>query len=111
VKADLSAADLQLGQTASVIIDLPRVDGVAKLPLSAVTEQGGKTSVWLVDKASMTVRAQPVEVLGAEGNTVLVSSGVSPGHIVVTAGVHVLTAGQKVKFYTASDMPASAASR
>lgn len=111
VKADLPAADLQLGQTASVIIDLPRVDGVAKLPLSAVTEQGGKTSVWLVDKATMTVRAQPVEVLGAEGNTVLVSSGLNPGQIVVTAGVHVLTAGQKVKFYIASDMPASAASR
>ena len=36
---------------------------------------------------------------GAEGNMVVISGGLSPGQTVVTAGVHVLTSGQKVKLY------------
>jgi len=103
VKADLAGADVQLGQTATVLLDLPRQPGVAKLPLTAVMQQQGQTAVWLVDKTSdkagMTVRAQPIAVAGAEGNWVIVASGLSPGQMVVTAGVHVLTPGQKVKLF------------
>jgi RND family efflux transporter MFP subunit len=99
VKADVGRASVRLGQTASVLMDLPKAVGVTKLPLTAVLEQQGKTAVWLVDKASMTVKPQPIQVAGAEGNNVLVSGGLSPGQTVVTAGVHVLTPGQKVKFY------------
>jgi RND family efflux transporter MFP subunit len=99
VKADLGDAAVQLGQTATVMLDLPRVEGITKLPLSAVMEQQGKTAVWLLDKASMTVKAQPVQVAGAEGNMVVVSGGLVPGQVVVTAGVHVLNPGQKVKLY------------
>jgi membrane fusion protein, multidrug efflux system len=47
----------------------------------------------------MTVRLQPVDVLGADGNDAVIGAGLSPGQVVVTAGVHVLTPGQKVKFY------------
>jgi RND family efflux transporter MFP subunit len=101
VKADLGNAALQLGQTVTVLLDLPRHDGVAKLPLTAVTRQQGQTAVWVVDKTSMTVKVQPIVVAGAEGNTVVVASGLSPGQVVVTAGVHVLTPGQKVKWYEA----------
>ena len=99
VKADLGRAQVQLGQTATVLLELPRRNVAARLPLSALTQQQGSTSVWLVDPATMTVRLQPVAVAGAEGNTVLVATGVSPGQRVVTAGVHVLTPGQKVKLY------------
>lgn len=99
VKADLGRARVQLGQTASVLVDLPPQAGVAKLPLTAVAQLEGKTAVWLVDKATMSVRLQPVVVAGADGNAVVVSSGLAPGQLVVTAGVHVLTPGQKVKLY------------
>jgi RND family efflux transporter MFP subunit len=99
VKADIGDAAVKLGQTATVILELPRVQGMIKLPLAAVMEQQGKTSVWLLDKASMTVKPQPVEVAGAEGNMVVISGGLAPGQTVVTAGVHVLTAGQRVKLY------------
>jgi RND family efflux transporter MFP subunit len=99
VKADIGNAEVKLGQTATAILELPRVAGVTKLPLAAVMEQQGKTSVWLLDKASMTLKAQPVQVAGAEGNMVVISGGLSPGQTVVTAGVHVLTSGQKVKLY------------
>jgi len=82
-----------------VLIALPRQEGVTKLPLTAVMQQHGQTAVWLVDKTSMTVKVQPVVVVGADGNAVVVSSGLDPGQTVVTAGVHALSPGQKVKFY------------
>jgi len=93
---------------------LPRRDHLIKLPLTAVLEQQGKTQVWVLDAATMTVKLQPVQVAGAEGNTVLIGAGLSAGAEVVTAGVHALTPGQKVRrFQTgASAAPASqAASR
>ena len=99
VKADIGKAAVRLGQTAAVMIEQPRTVGVAKLPLSAVMEVQGRTSVWLVDKATMTVKPQAIQVAGADGNSVLVSGGLQPGQTVVTAGVHVLTSGQKVKLY------------
>ena len=49
----------------------------------------------------MTVKAQPIQVAGADGNTVVVTGGLSPGQRVVSAGVHVLTSGQKVRLYGA----------
>jgi membrane fusion protein, multidrug efflux system len=99
VKADIGKADVRLGQTATVLMDMPRTVGVVKLPLSAVMEMQGRSAVWLVDRQTMTVKPQPVQVAGAEGNTVLVAAGLQPGQTVVTAGVHVLTPGQKVRFY------------
>jgi hypothetical protein len=50
-----------------------------------------------------------VEVAGAEGNAVRIGSGLAPGQIVVSAGVHVLTPGQKVKFLPAPAAAAAAA--
>jgi multidrug efflux pump subunit AcrA (membrane-fusion protein) len=47
----------------------------------------------------MTVRSQPVQLVAADGNEVVVASGLSPGMQVVVAGVHVLTDGQKVSIY------------
>jgi membrane fusion protein, multidrug efflux system len=116
VKADTTGASLQLGQTVAVVIDLPRQQGVTLLPLAAVMQQQGQSAVWLVDKSSMTVKSQPVTVVSADGNSLVVSAGLSPGQTVVTAGVHVLTPGQKVKLYevsatTAAPAPAAAASR
>jgi len=100
IKADVGeSAALRLGQTATVRVELPRTVGVTKLPLSALKEQGGSSHVWLVDPATMTVQLQAVEVLGAEGNEAVIGAGLKPGQVVVTAGVHVLTPGQKVKFY------------
>lgn len=99
IKADAGKLDVRLGQSATVVLDLPQQAGVIKLPLSAVLQQGGKTSVWLLDGASMTVKAQPIQVGGADGNEVVVTGGLKPGQEVVVAGVHVLNPGQKVKRY------------
>jgi membrane fusion protein, multidrug efflux system len=109
VKADVGRADVKLGQTATVSIGVPAPAGLFKLPLAAVFEHQGKSAVWLLDKASMTVRVQPVRVAGAEGNTVLVAEGLSAGQTIVSAGAHTLTAGQKVTLYAAAPNGASAA--
>ncbi|MCU0968365.1 MAG: efflux RND transporter periplasmic adaptor subunit [Rubrivivax sp.] len=108
-KADVGAAAVQLGQTATVIVELPRVEGVAKLPLTAIKEHDGRTSVWIVDESTMTVRPQPIEVAGAEENDVVVSGGIAPGQRIVTAGVHVLNPGQKVRLYAGPGAVATAA--
>lgn len=101
VKADLGTAPVQLGQTMTVLIDSPKRDAATLLPLTALMQQQGQTAVWLLDRTSMTVSVQPVVVAGADGNAVVVASGLSPGQTVVTAGVHTLTPGQKVKLYEA----------
>ena len=98
---------LPLGSTVQVL--LPRTDAwsrqpAIKLPTSALRQEGGKTAVWVLDAATMTVRLQTIEVGTVDGNQVVVSSGLQAGQEVVVAGVHVLSPGQKVTRY----VPASA---
>jgi len=112
VKADVGtgvANGVRLGQTATVLVDLPQATGVTKLPLSALREEQGRTTVWLVDRATMTVKVQPVQLAGADGNDAVITAGLAPGMVVVTAGVHVLTPGQKVKFYVDPGAPPASA--
>ncbi|MEO8060291.1 MAG: efflux RND transporter periplasmic adaptor subunit [Burkholderiales bacterium] len=114
VKADIGnavASDIKLGQTASVLMELPQTPGVTKLPLSALREEKGRSSVWLVDSKAMTVSSQAVTLAGADGNEAVISGGLAPGQIVVTAGVHVLSPGQKVKFYVEPGAPSSMAAQ
>lgn len=115
IKADAGKLDVKLGQSATVVLDLPQQAGVIKLPLAAVLQQSGKTSVWVLDAGSMTVKPVPVQVGGADGNEVVITGGLTTGQEVVVAGVHVLNPGQKVKRYmpprAAADPAAAAASR
>ena len=102
VKVALAAADaLPLGTTVSVV---PAALGhgdvqVIKLPTSAFRQDGKSSAVWVLDTASMTVKSQPVVIATADGNDVVVASGLQPGMQVVVAGVHVLSPGQKVSIY------------
>jgi multidrug efflux system membrane fusion protein len=110
VKADVGLIDAKLGQTATVLLALPRQSQVIKLPLTAVLQQQGQASVWVLDAVSMTVKLQAVVIGGADGNEALIAAGLSPGLEVVVAGVHVLTPGQKVRRYKpVSVAPAAAA--
>ena len=102
VKVSLDAkADLALGTTVSVLPQaLDRSAGqVIKLPTSAFRQDGNSSAVWVLDPNSMTVKLQPVQIATADGNEVVVASGLQPGMRVVSAGVHVLSPGQKVTVY------------
>lgn len=100
VKADVGQLQTELGQTATVLVRAPtRTRGGIQLPLHALAQREGRSVVWVLDGQSMTVQPQPVVTGDLVGNVVLVSQGLKPGQEVVTAGVHVLTPGQKVKRY------------
>ncbi len=81
-----------------------------KLPTSALRQEGQGTAVWVLDEASMTVNSQAVQLGPVDGNEVVVTSGLQPGQKVVSAGVHVLSPGQKVTVYGAAPLagPATA---
>ena len=72
---------------------------VIKLPTSALRLDGQNSAVWVLDKASMTIKSQSVEIATADGNEAVIAAGLQPGMLVVSAGVHVLSAGQKVTIY------------
>ena len=87
---------LPLGATANVVISGAAAE-VMRLPLPAVTQQDGRSAVWVVDAASGRVEPRPVEVTAWQEDSALVASGVTPGERVVVAGVHKLTAGDVVR--------------
>lgn len=92
--------DLPLGSTVYVV---PQTGGAnvqtIKLPTSALKQEGQATAVWVLDKSSMTVKSQIVEIATADGNKAVIASGLRFGDVVVVAGVHVLSPGQKVSIY------------
>ena len=110
VKADVGSAPVELGQTAAVLVRAPtRIKGGVQLPLHALAEREGRSVVWLLDGASMTVKPQAVTTSDIVGNVVMVVQGLQPGQEVVTAGVHVLQPGQKVKRYQEPGRPVAPA--
>jgi RND family efflux transporter MFP subunit len=102
VKVSMEAKDsLALGTTVTVNpkgLDRSAMQ-VIKLPTSAFFQDSGKAAVWVLDATNMTVRLQPVQIATADGNDVVVVAGLAPGMQVVSAGVHVLSPGQKVTLY------------
>lgn len=116
IKLALASSDkLPLGATVNV--QAGTLQGAPapaiQLPTSALRQQGAGSAVWVLDEAAMVVRSQPVQVGAVAGNQVVITSGLQAGQKVVTAGVHVLSDGQKVTVYvdpTAQAAPAAAAS-
>ncbi len=92
---------LPLGATVYVVPPASAVSsaGVIKLPTSALRQEGKGSAVWVLDTATMTVRLQPVQIATADGNEAVIAAGLQPGQKVVSAGVHVLSPGQKVTIY------------
>lgn len=90
-------AAMHLGMTASVMLQQPGAGNAAVLPLTAVYQQGANTALWVVDAATQSVKLVPVQIGAYRESTVTVLSGVNEGEVVVTAGVHKLTPGQKVR--------------
>lgn len=91
--------DVRLGMTAVVQLAHAGVGSAIKVPLSALYQNKGVTSVWVIENGA--VRLVPVQVGGVSGNEVLLAGGVKPGQTIVTAGVNLLKPGQKVKVLAA----------
>ncbi|MBK1681880.1 efflux RND transporter periplasmic adaptor subunit [Rhodocyclus tenuis] len=108
--ADLPAQDGKrarplLGMTASV--RFPAAAGsLLRVPLTAIFQQDGKPAVWVL-AADSTVVLRPVEVAGWGEKDATIASGLAAGERIVVAGVHKLTAGEKVKVAAATVSPAA----
>ena len=87
--------DVKLGMTAYVSFASGSDKQVIKLPLTALFKGQSGSAVWVVENGA--VRQVPVRIAGSAGNDIVVAGGLTPGQRVVTAGVHLLQAGQKVK--------------
>lgn len=102
VKLSLAAnQNLPLGTTVTVRTqDFDRAGVQAiKVPTSALRREANHSAVWVLDTTTMTVNLQRIEIATADGNDAVVSAGLKPGMQIVSAGVHVLSPGQKVTLY------------
>ncbi|MCL6456249.1 MAG: efflux RND transporter periplasmic adaptor subunit, partial [Ralstonia pickettii] len=104
--------ELKLGMTAAATFVRPGGGGDSggmgvRVPMSALLQDQGKNVVWLYDAASQTVKPVPVTVGAPRDNVLLVTSGLQPGQTIVTAGVHLLKAGQKVMPMAPADQPSA----
>ncbi len=88
------AKEVQLGMTAYVSFNAKNPNSMIKVPLTALFQEKGVSSVWLVE--SGVVRLVPVQVAGSAGEEALLAAGIKSGQVVVTAGVNMLKNGQKV---------------
>lgn len=74
----------------------------ARLPITALFNQGNQSAVWIVDAASKTTKLLPVEVHRFDTKDFLVTKGLSSGDNVVVAGVQQLRPGMAVRLLEGS---------
>lgn len=92
---------MRLGSTVTGAIRLSGGAGIG-IPASALSALSGQPAVWVVDPSASTVALRPVEVERYDLARVVVSRGLEPGDVVVTAGVQALRPGQKVRLLGAT---------
>jgi RND family efflux transporter MFP subunit len=87
---------MRLGATVTggIVLSSPPV---IEIPGTAVTKTDGKPAVWVVDRTTSTVALRTIHIMRVEPTSVIVADGLRDGELVVTAGVHVLRPGQKIK--------------
>lgn len=95
------------GMTATVTISIPEggtsegVDTAVSIPATAVlADAQGKSTVWLVDPATMTVSRATVQLGDLTGDQVRILGGLRQGDRIATSGVHNLREGMQVSELT-----------
>lgn len=88
-------AEIKLGMTAAVALATGGQQAVMSIPLAAVYQDGETAKVWVVKEDTVTLR--PIQTGSLGNGTIQVVGGLQQGERIVTAGVHKLKEGQKVK--------------
>ncbi len=91
--------EMKMGMTATVIAANAGGQAAVYIPLSAVYQTGNMPNVWIVNDGVASLR--PVKIGTFSDGKVQVLDGLKNGDVVVTAGVHKLREGQRVR--TAGD--------
>ncbi len=92
---------MRLGATVTGRLQLEGGAGIS-IPATALTSIDRQPAVWIVDPTSLTVALRNVEVQRFDPATAVISQGLEPGDVVVTAGVQALHPGQKVRLLGAT---------
>jgi membrane fusion protein, multidrug efflux system len=96
VKLDEWPETMRLGATVVGQTRMRGSDGI-ELPATALTVLDAKPAVWVVNPESLQVSLRTVELQRHASSSIVVSKGINAGELVVTAGVHALRPGQKVR--------------
>jgi RND family efflux transporter MFP subunit len=86
----------RLGSTVTTLIPGRPTHGF-RLPATSILTSDDTSGVWLVDPATKSVTLRKVQIASNDDGSVDVTGGIEPGARVVTAGVHHLKEGQKVR--------------
>lgn len=86
----------RLGSTVTAT-RVTKVAPTIELPMSALFEKNGSDKVWIVDPQTSSVSTRDIKIASRNGGTFTVAEGLEAGMRVVTAGVHSLSQGQKVR--------------
>lgn len=89
-----TAKEVRLGMTATVSFGVKNPLAMIRVPMTALFQEKNISSVWIVE--SGVVKLVPVQLGASSGEDILISAGLLPGQTIVTAGVNLLKAGQKV---------------
>lgn len=93
---DGEAAAAPLGSTVTIRLAGQAGRPEIQVPLGAVLDDGRKTGVWVLDRATSTVRFRLIELVRVSGESAGIS-GLSPGDPVVSLGAHLLKEGARVR--------------
>ncbi len=90
-------AEVKLGMTSTVIVTNQGNQQLSSsyIPLTAIYQNGNAPAVWVVKDGVLSLKN--ITTGNFSDNKVQVVAGISPGEIIVTAGVHKLREGQKVR--------------
>jgi RND family efflux transporter MFP subunit len=94
-------AAMQLGATVTGRTHM-RAPGGTELPATALTTAENKPAVWIVDPNNHEVSLRSVELERQDSGSIIVTGGLQAGELVVSAGVHALRPGQKVRLLGAT---------
>lgn len=93
---DGEAAAAPLGATVTIRLSEQASEPEVQVPLGAVLDDGLKTGVWVLDRATSTVHFRPVKLVRVSDESAVIS-GLRSGDPVVSLGAHLLQDGARVR--------------
>jgi membrane fusion protein, multidrug efflux system len=90
-------AAMRLGMTATATLSMGADESHVVVPVTALTQIGGRDAVFIADRTTETVTPRFVDTAGVSPDGVKLRSGLKTGEVVVTGGVQFLNDGMKIR--------------
>ncbi len=101
MRLNIDTQDKQIvpGMVASITTKLKSINtSDCKVPVESVFSKEGKSYVWAYNETANTVKCKEVQMKGFDSmGMIIITNGILNGDLIVSAGVHSLREGQKVK--------------